>query len=121
MRKALLASLVACTLLAAPSCTTRALWENTNPHERIWIDASRTSEADLQRRGVRYEVYESQLGRGYLLDKNGWQKMKDYHLRALGTPVTLVVDAASTVVIVGVLLFLEDPQGTVTLIDALCH
>lgn len=121
MRKVLLALLIAGTLFAAPSCTTQALWENTNPNERIWIDANRTSEADLQRRGVRYEVYESQIGRGYLLDKTCWQKMKDYHLRALGTPVTLVVDAASTVVVVGVLLFLEDPQGTVTLIDALCH
>ncbi len=47
--------------------------------------------------------------------------MKDYQLRALGTPVTLVVDAAATVVVVGVYVFLADPVGTCSLIEGMSN
>jgi hypothetical protein len=40
-------------------------------------------------------------------------------LRALGTPVTLVIDAATTVVVVGTFVFINDPGGTARLIDKL--
>ena len=106
-------------LLGNQGCSTSALWEHTNPDERIWIDANRTSESDLKKRGVDYEVYTGARGNGFLIKKSGWEKMKDYQLRALGTPVTLVVDAASVVVVVGVFIFITDPAGTVSLIDAL--
>jgi hypothetical protein len=36
----------------------------------------------------------------------------------LGTPVTLAVDAATTVAVVGVYLFLSDPVGTLSLLEA---
>lgn len=106
-------------LLNCQACTTGKLWEDTNPNVRVWIDADKTTEADLKRRGVDYEVYNNGTVTGYLIPKSGAEKMKDYHLRALGTPVTLVVDAAATVIVVGVYIFLNDPVGTCSLIKGL--
>jgi hypothetical protein len=107
-------------LLCAQGCATQRLWEDTSTHQRIWIDATKTTEAALKAKGVDYQVYADVRGKGYLIRKSGWDKMKDYHLRMLGTPVTLVVDAASTVAVVGVYMFVTDPVGTCSLIEALC-
>ncbi len=107
-------------LLGVQGCATARLWADTDPNERIWIDAGKTTEAALQKKGVVYEVYSGDLGKGYLIRKSARNKMKDYHLRMLGTPVTLVVDAAATVVVVGVYMFVNDPVGTSSLIEDLC-
>ena len=104
-------------LLNCQACSTAKLWEDANPNERIWIDASKTTEAALKERGLDYQVYSNERGSGYLIKKSGREKMKDYQLRALGTPVTLVLDAAATVVVVGVYMFLSDPVGTCSLIE----
>lgn len=102
-------------LLGAQGCATSYLWENTDTNERIWIDAGKTTEEALQERGVDYQVYEGKRGKGYLVRKTSRHKMKDYSLRMLGTPVTLAVDAATTVAVIGVYMFLHDPVGTVAL------
>lgn len=112
----LLAALVMCQ-----SCATARLWDDTNPNVRLWMDGKKITEAELQKRGVEYVVHKTPLGDGYLIEKSGSQRMKDYHLRMLGTPVTLVADAATTVVVVGVYMFCSDPEGTVSLIDGLCN
>jgi len=103
-------------LIACQSCATQMLWDNTDPKERIWIDADKTTEAALRRRGVAYEVYESPHGRAYLIEKSGWRKMGDYQLRVLGTPVALALDAATTVLVVGVYVAAADPEGASHLI-----
>lgn len=108
-------------VVVCQSCTTGKLWDDTNPNERIWIDASKTTEEALRLRGVDYESYDHGSIKGYLIKKSGMDRMKDYQLRALGTPVTLVVDAATTVVVVGAYMFVNDPDGTVWLIEKLCH
>lgn len=113
--------LLACYLLGCQACTTAKLWEDANPNDRIWIDADKTTEASLKERGVKYEVYSRDGVSGYLIRKDGFERMKDYQLRALGTPVTLVVDAASTVVVVGFYMFLNDPDGTCELIRCLAR
>lgn len=119
--KPLLAVLLAGLLLACQSCATARLWEDINPNERIWVGADKISEQTLRQKGISYEVYTSGSIRGFLIPKSGMQKMKDYQLRALGTPVTLVLDAATTVVVVGAYMFIHDPDGTVSLIRALSH
>ena len=106
-------------LVICQSCATSKLWEDTDPNVRIWIDANKITEAALKSRGVKYQVQASEQGTGYLVEKSGWEKMKDYHLRMLGAPVTLVVDAATTVVVVGVYMLVNDPEGTCYLIEAL--
>ncbi len=107
-------------LVTCQSCATALLWEKTDPRERIWIGADKTTEEALMRRGVAYEVYVSPRGKGYLIEKSGWRKMSDYQLRMLGTPVTLALDTATTVVVVGVYLFINDPSLTCDLIQAIC-
>jgi hypothetical protein len=108
-------------VVVCQSCATAKLWEDSDPNERIWIDASKTTEEALQKKGVDYDVYDRGDCRGYLIKKSGMDRMKDYQLRALGTPVTVVLDAATTVVVVGAYMFVNDPDGTVRLIKALCH
>jgi hypothetical protein len=108
-------------LVICQSCATSKLWDDTNPNERVWIDADKITEEALREKGVEYEVHAAEWGNGYLIEKSGWSKMRDFHLRMLGTPVTLVVDAATTVVVVGVYIFLSDPVGTCSTIDKLCH
>jgi hypothetical protein len=108
-------------LVICQSCATSKLWEDTNPNERVWIDANRISEETLKKRGIEYEPLSAEWGSGYLIEKSGWGKMKDYQLRMLGTPVTLVVDAATTVVVVGAYIFVSDPVGTCVVIEKLCN
>ena len=108
-------------MVLSQSCATQALWKNTDPQERIWIDATKVTEESLRSRGVAFEAFESPKGKGFLIEKSGWRKMGDYHLRALGTPVTLVLDTATTVVVVGFYLLLVEPEGTVSLIQTLAE
>lgn len=106
-------------LLLCQACTTAKLWEDTEP--QVWIDASQITEAELKERGVPYRVYRSSIMNGYLVDKSTREKMKGYHLRMLGTPVTLTIDAAGTAVaaaVVGVYLF---PEGACELLNHACN
>ena len=114
-------SLLLALLAFCQSCTTQRLWQSTNPNERIWVDANKITEESLQQRGVDYSISVNEWGEGYLIEKSGWRKFNDYHLRILGTPVTLAVDAVTTVAVVGVIMFLHDPDGTCALIEALCN
>jgi len=82
--------------------TTTKLWEKNNPNVCVWIDADKTTEDELKRRGVKYTVYSSDKFNGYLVEKSEWDKMKGFYLKMLGTPVTLTIDAATVVTVVGV-------------------
>jgi hypothetical protein len=100
------------------SCCTSALWDSTDPDARLWMDADKITEAELQRRGIRYEMYEAEWGRGYLVEKSGWRRLHDYNLRLLGTPVTLTLDAVGSVAVVGVVILATNPELTGALIEA---
>ncbi len=119
MTKKILRMILMGFLFSCQACSTAKLWEDADPNARIWIDADKTTEAALKERGLHYQVYNEQGVSGFLIEKRGLERMKDYQLRALGTPVTLVVDAAVTVVVVGVYVFLADPVGTCSLIEGM--
>lgn len=97
------------------SCFTRALWDNTDPHERVWMSVESVTPAQLDRKHVKYERYDGSFGKGYLVDKSAIRKFQDYTFRAVGTPVTVVLDAAVVVTVIGVLILAEDmkqnPEG----------
>jgi len=99
---------------------TSKLWQDTDPNAVMWIDATKITEAELRERGVKYRAHKTAAGDGFLIEKSEHDKLRDYHLRLLGTPVTLAVDAASTVLVVGVYMFLHDPAGTVSIIEHVC-
>jgi hypothetical protein len=105
----------ALSMLANMSCSTHALWDSTDPNEQIWIPASQITEEELVKRGVAYEVYSQEDCNGYLVEPGNLSKFKDYSLRTLCTPITLAVDAVTTVTVGGVMLIAgaaqADPQG----------
>ena len=105
-------------LLICQACTTAKLWEDTNPKERVWVAANVITEEGLKKKGVKYEAHTAEWGNGYLIEKSQAEKMKDFHLRMLGTPATVVLDAATTVVVVGAVVLLSDPDGVFDLIKA---
>lgn len=90
--------LALCGLVTA--CATPALWEATDPQEFVAVSKNKVNEQELKARGLSYHVDEA---RGVLyVEKSNLQKTRDYAIRALGVPVTVAVDAATTIVVVGV-------------------
>ena len=113
-------AIVFSVLMLCQACSTTALWQDTDPNRRAWISADSVTEQALKSRGVKYQAYTGELGKGFLVEKSACAKMRDYQLRALGTPVTVVVDAVSGVAVVVAYMFVMDPDGTVELIGGLC-
>ncbi len=94
----------ACSTSQAPEWlgyTTQKLWESNNPNVRVWIDADKITEDELKQRGVKYTHYSSKKLNGYMVEKSEVEKMHGFYLRMLATPVTLTVDAATIVAVVG--------------------
>ena len=107
-------------LILCQSCATTALWENTDPNQRIWIPADKTSEAALQKKGVEHEFHAYKCGQGYTAEKTKWRKIQDINLRVIGTPVALALDASMGVAYVtaGVgYLILSDPYLCVEVLE----
>lgn len=98
--------LLACTLIT--SCTTHALWEATDPNEYVAITRNIANEKRLEAGGLDYRV-DNERGLIYV-EKNKLQKTRDYTIRTLATPVTVVFDAASTIVIVGAAVYVLGHQ-----------
>jgi hypothetical protein len=98
------------TILAQTACMTGALWEATNPNERIGIPYADISEEELKSRGVSYKRYDE--GNMFLVEKTTMQKFRDYTYRAVGTPVTVTLDAASAVVVVVGLMVADSSESS---------
>lgn len=96
LRQALVLGMVA---ILASSCLTRALWKATDPHEYVAISQKDISEAELQQLGVDYQRDD---GRGlFYVEKGGLRRLGDYSIRFFGVPVTVVLDAATVIVVGG--------------------
>ena len=73
-------------------CATSSLWECTDPEQKVWVPADRTSEETLKKRGLDYEAVAGEAAPGYFVEKNKWHKALDVQLRILGTPPALALD-----------------------------
>ena len=92
-------SVLGMVALFASSCATRALWNATDPLEHVSVSQREVSEAELQARGVRYGKDDE---RGlYYVEKTKLQRLGDYSVRFFATPVTVVLDTATVIVIGG--------------------
>ena len=95
-------------MMFTSSCATQSLWDATNPHERIWVSASEVTEQQLIDKQIPYYKSNDELGSGYLIPKSKVRQLGDYTIRMFATPITVTVDAATTVVttvaVVGVAL-----------------
>lgn len=87
------------------SCATKTLWEKTDPNEYIKIKFTEITEEKLKKKGVKYITDEKNFV--FLVEKNSFDKLKDYSVRIFGTPITIAIDA-STLVIVGVAFAIVD-------------
>jgi len=85
-------------LFLCSSCATQTLWENTNPDKYVQIDFTQITEDKLIENGVKY--IKDNKRKAFYVEKNSFDKLKDYTYRALGTPFTLVLDTISIAIVV---------------------
>jgi len=79
------------------SCATEAVWKNTNPDKFVKINFTQITEEELIENGVKY--IKDNERKAFYVEKNSFAKLKDYTYRVLGTPVTLVIDTITIVVV----------------------
>lgn len=84
-------------LLVLASCTTTYLWNETDPY--VLVSQKDITETELLARNLNY-VRDDQFG-VFFVQKQALEKYTDYAIRVVGTPVTVAVDAATTIVVVG--------------------
>jgi len=94
--KKLLRIVILGALILCSACTTTKLWENTDPTSLVLIEAGKTSEADLTKRGIKYTVVDTPNWKGYSVEKSTLRKAIDVQLRLVGTPPAFVIDVAGT-------------------------
>lgn len=85
-------------LALVSSCATSSLWKATDPGEFVRISMDDISEDELKEKELRY--YKDPDHNAYYVEKTGIEKLRDYSLRLLATPFTVVMDAASIVIFV---------------------
>ncbi len=87
------------------SCATKKLWEATDPEEYVSVPQSEVSEAELREQGVNYRK-DDEHG-VYYVEKSNFRRLGDYTIRFFATPVTVVLDAAPAIVVIGGVIALE--------------
>jgi len=108
---------LACVCLTLVSCATPALWDATDPREYIAMDRNEKNEAKLKAGGLSYRVDDDR--NLFYVEKNRLQKSRDYAIRTIGTPITVVLDAATTIVVVGAAIYVfSQSNGYFPNIDA---
>ncbi len=109
-------------VLGTTSCMTQKLWDDTHSNGWVRVDTSRITEQTLRAQGVAYR--RDAAGTLYI-PETATDRFKNYSLRALGAPVTVVVDVAGavgTIVVYGLMVDLENGAPVTTeLIKALAH
>jgi hypothetical protein len=91
-----------CALFCS-SCATSYVWRKTDPNEYLFVERTPAHEAYFQQHKVPYLV--DYKGKTLYVDKNKLQKLKDYSIRTLATPVTVVLDTVMPIVVVGGLIW----------------
>jgi hypothetical protein len=95
----------------ATACVTTSLWKATDPEEYVSIQQKEVSESELQKSGLTYRK-DDRHG-VYYVEKSGLRRLGDYTIRFFATPVTVVLDAAPAIVVIGGLDDLvKNPGGT---------
>jgi hypothetical protein len=88
------------------SCATQQLWNAHNPYEYIKIQGPSSIEEKISTKGVDYfckDIVYSSEGHEKVcyVEKTSAEKIKEWNIRLLETPVAVVKDMASAVTVVG--------------------
>jgi hypothetical protein len=89
-------------VIMTTSCATSKLWEATDPEEYVSVPQSEVSEAELREKGVDYRKDDAHGV--YYVEKSSLRRLGDYSIRFFAAPVTVVLDAATAIVVVGVVV-----------------
>jgi hypothetical protein len=84
-------------LALATSCATTMLWDHTDTY--VAVSQDEISEDVLKAQGATY--YRDDLRKVFFVEKRGMAKFRDYTIRTFTTPVTVMIDAATTIVVAG--------------------
>lgn len=84
------------------SCCTPALWDATDPCAYVQVAQGQVTDEELRGKGLKF--YRDDAMGVFYVQKSGVRKLGDYMIRAVAIPVTVVVDAVTTIVVVGVLV-----------------
>lgn len=79
------------------SCATKTLWKATDPNDYIKIKYTKITEQELRTSGSKY--HKNDITKYYYVEKNSFDKLKDYTFRGFATPVAIVVDATTFIII----------------------
>lgn len=87
------------TIVLFSSCATKALWEATSAENYVRVRSDLIDEGDLKKKGLKY--FKSDKDKAYYVEKNDFDRLKDYTFRLFGTPITVVIDAATSIFVIG--------------------
>ena len=118
MRLPILPHILLVTLLCT-SCVTPALWEHTNPQEYVEIPFKDITEQELIESRVSY--YRDDRRGVYYAEKSTLTKLRDYTLRAIGTPFTVTLDTAGVAIVVVGLAIVATGKNTACRQDDHCR
>ncbi len=96
-RLALCSCLMAAVLTS--SCATKALWRATDPDSYVRVRGDLVTEETLKKKGLKY--FKSDKDHAFYVEKNGFDRFRDYTLRVFATPVTVAIDAAMAIFVIG--------------------
>jgi hypothetical protein len=77
---------------------TEALWERTEPDEYVRVGFGEISEEEIKERNL--DFIKDDCTSSYFVEKDSLQKFSDYTYRALGTPITIVLDTATIIALI---------------------
>ena len=109
-RKMIKKCLICIIALACSSCATSYLWGKTDPEEYVAMKLTPDSEKHLHLHKLQYLV-DAKRNVIYV-EKSKIQKLGDYAVRTLATPVTVTLDATTSIAIIGVVFYGMSRQQT---------
>ena len=93
--------LLIAVLAATSSCATKTLWRTTSAGYFVRVRGDLVTEQELQKKGLKY--FKDDKSRDFYVEKTGLDRVRDYAIRVFGTPITIVIDAATTLLVIGVI------------------
>lgn len=96
---------IAFSALLLSSClysTTTQLLNATEPNEYIRMPEANISERVLQDKHLKY--YKDDKAQVYYVEKSSLRKLGDYSIRMFAVPVTVIIDAAPAILVVGAIV-----------------
>src|ERR1035437_10424022 len=107
--------IIAFSALLLSSClysTTTQLLNATEPNEYIRVPEAKISERVLQDKHLKY--YKDDKAQVYYVEKSSLRKLGDYSIRMFAVPVTVIIDAAPAILVVGTIAAIVMGKGNVS-------